>query len=117
MPNYYKILPKNYYIYHFRHQTVHVCRVTVNYEFFSLFTYLLNIDIDIDIDIAIFSKYRTDIVRNRISDIDPSLVVIRTVIKVGSSEKLHVAEKEMCHSHRANRLAAFKHRQLSFQVA
>ena len=32
MPNYYKILLKNYYIYHFRHQTVNVCHVTVNYR-------------------------------------------------------------------------------------
>ena len=32
MPNYYKILLKNYYIYNFRHQTINVCHVTVNYR-------------------------------------------------------------------------------------
>jgi len=32
MPNYYKILLKNYYIYPFRHQTINVCHVTVNYR-------------------------------------------------------------------------------------
>jgi len=63
MPNYYKVLLKNYYIYHFRHQTINVCYVSVNYNpttvfhawIFSLFSYLLNIDI------VIFSKYRIEI--------------------------------------------------------
>ena len=32
MPNYYKVLLKNYYIYHFRHQTINVCYVSVNYN-------------------------------------------------------------------------------------
>ena len=43
MPNYYKI-PLKKYIYHVRHPTVNVCRVTVNcaisrVKFFSLFRY------------------------------------------------------------------------------
>jgi len=37
MPNYYKILLKNYYIYHFRHQTVNICHVTVNYRPITVF--------------------------------------------------------------------------------
>ena len=32
LPNCYKILIKNYYSYHFSHQTVNICHVTVNYR-------------------------------------------------------------------------------------
>ena len=80
MPNYYKILLKNYYIYHFRHQTINVCHIAVKYRlttvfhpgnffviyFFTIYRYRYRYRDIFQISYRYVSKLK--------SDIDPSLV-------------------------------------------